>query len=65
VKLVKSANLFQENPNDFYVDRRKLVEQIHEGDKKYQARIKKGNEDVLPYANFTTLYNYRPVKKTI
>ena len=65
IKLVKKANLFQENPNDLYTDRRKIVEYIHRNDKKYRNKGPNQNDDVLPFANFTTLYNYRPVKKMI
>ena len=67
LRLVKKASLFKENPNDMYIDRRKLVDQIHKDDKKYRTTrsLKKENDDVLPFANFTTLYNYRPMKKMI
>jgi len=58
-----------ENPNDLYVDRRRLISQIHYKDKrilsKAQSKLSDKNEGILPFANLTTLYNYRPIKKTI
>jgi len=38
---------------------------MYEGDKLGKRRNQKGNEDILPFANFTTLYNYRPIKKMV
>lgn len=61
----KEANLFKENPNNLYADRRRLMQQ-HKGLKNVVSKsFKKDEDDILPYANLTSLYNYRPVKKSI
>jgi CRP-like cAMP-binding protein len=66
LKMTKEINLFKENPNDFYIDRRRLVRQIHNDIKPSKSRSFNKNEDgVLHFANLTTLYNYRPVKKSL
>lgn len=40
--------------------------QQHKGVKNILSKsFKKDDDDVLPFANLTTLYNYRPVKKSI
>lgn len=66
LKMTKDANLFKENPNDFYTDRRRLVRQIHNDTKPSKSRsFSKNDEDVLHFANLTTLYNYRPIKKSL
>lgn len=41
------------------------MHELHKDDKKYRSKSLKKDEDVLPFANFTTLYNYRPIKKNI
>lgn len=66
IKLTKQADLFRENPNDFYVDRRELLRNVNREARAVQGRnAKKKEEEVLPFANLTQLYNYRPVRKEI
>lgn len=71
IKITKETNLFEENPNILYGDRRKLVEESlienrREVDKVERIFIdKKVKKSMLPYANLTSMYNYRPLKKLI
>jgi hypothetical protein len=62
----KEVDLFKENPNDFYVDRRKLVRQVRRNARPAKSRsVHKQDDDVLHFANLTRLYNYRPIKKSL
>lgn len=65
VKLIKEATLFKENPNDLYVDRRRLIRQMRKDERMAGSRSMQKDDDVLRFANLTTLYNYRPVTKSI
>ena len=66
LKMSKYASLFEENPNELYTDRVSLMKKV-EGDKKWPqyGKGKGDKDDVLKFANFKTLYNFRPVKKSI
>lgn len=64
LKISKKANLFEENPNDFYVDRRKLI--FTKPNRSVSQSFKEEKDsNVLPFANLTTLYNFKPQKKEI
>ena len=50
----KECHLFVDNPNELYIDRRKLMNKREIYNKEY-----------LPYANLEKVYNYRPISKVI
>lgn len=54
LKIEKESKLFVENPNELYMDRRKLM-----------SSREINNEEYLPYGNFEQLYNYRPTRKIV
>ena len=60
-----------ENPNSLYIDRVQLLNDLYKKDDKHQDRQemieteRKKKKAVLPYADLTTLYNYRPMKKVL
>lgn len=50
IKITKNIDLFRENPNFLYIERKKL---------------KGGTASVLPYADFSEVYNYKPKTKNV
>ena len=69
LKINKNIHLFLENPNIFYANRRKLMEEDREQNDKYNIKpymkSKKKDGETLPFANFSSIYNYQPKNKLI
>ena len=67
IKLTKNTSLFEENPNDLYVNRVKLLGNLEDSPRRMNKSLNNPHniEGILPYADLRTLYNYQPRKKNI
>ena len=67
IKLTKNTSLFEENPNDLYMNRVKLLGHQEDSPRRLNKSVNapQSVEGVLPYADLRTLYNYQPKKKNI
>ena len=50
IKITKTVDLFREDPNSLYLDR---------------ATLNKGKSEILPFANLSAVYNYKPRSKLV